>query len=236
MSLGTMMDNDDRLFAQGRANPAKFGFPVRTSAGESPDLGRLEEAAGSLGRPVFLVDTAGFECEIIGAAINVAGDIAYVESRAKDMGGHVDISIRIHLLRKGGQHESADIQSYNPFFGCDVRFFEWIDAVAVLIYREKHWTFACRFGEIWPPKFVKIEDDWVIDGGILSYVGYKEPLVRRLTFPALDGLDPMSLAEAVSIGLFPAAVEERHNQTLQRTGAAKKRSWFQRLFGRGPGR
>jgi len=26
------------------------------------------------------------------------------------------------------------------------------------------------------------------------------------------------------------------NQTLQRTGAAVKRSWFQRLFGRGPGR
>lgn len=26
------------------------------------------------------------------------------------------------------------------------------------------------------------------------------------------------------------------NQTLQRTGAAEKPSWFQRLFGRGPGR
>lgn len=26
------------------------------------------------------------------------------------------------------------------------------------------------------------------------------------------------------------------SQTLQRTGAAVKRSWFQRLFGRGPGR
>jgi len=27
-----------------------------------------------------------------------------------------------------------------------------------------------------------------------------------------------------------------HNQTLQRTGAADKRSWIQKLFGRGPGR
>lgn len=27
-----------------------------------------------------------------------------------------------------------------------------------------------------------------------------------------------------------------YNQTLQRTGATEKRSWFQRLFGRGPGR
>jgi len=30
--------------------------------------------------------------------------------------------------------------------------------------------------------------------------------------------------------------QDVHNQTLQRTGAAKKRSWFQRLFRRGPGR
>lgn len=235
MSLGTKLDADDRLFAEGRANPAKFGIPVRWSAGGAPDVGRLAEAAGLLGRPVSLVDSDGYECEIIGAAVHEIGDIAYVESRAKDMGGNIDISIRIHLVREGGRHESADIQSYNPFFGCDVRFFEWLDAAALLIYREKHWTFACRFGDVWPPKFVKIEDHWVIDGGILSYVGHKDPLVRRLTFPALDGLDPMSLAVAVKNGLFPAAVEERNKQTLQRAGAAKKRSWLQRLFG-GPGR
>jgi hypothetical protein len=185
---------------------------------------------------MFLVDADGYECEIIGAAVKAGGDIAYVESRAKDVGGHIDISIRIHLVQKAGRHESVDIESYNPYFGCDVRFFEWIDAAAVLIYREKHWTFACRLGDVWPPRFVKIEDDWVIDGNILSYVGYKEPMVRRLSFPALDSLDPIPAAEAVKIGLFPAA-EERHNQTtLQRTGAAVKRSWFQRLFGRGPGR
>ena len=35
---------------------------------------------------------------------------------------------------------------------------------------------------------------------------------------------------------WSAAVRPRDNQTLQRTGAAGKRSWFQRLFGRGPGR
>jgi hypothetical protein len=31
-------------------------------------------------------------------------------------------------------------------------------------------------------------------------------------------------------------VEEATDQTLQRTGAARKRSWLQRLFSRGPGR
>ncbi|HEV2292632.1 MAG TPA: hypothetical protein VGR35_02180 [Tepidisphaeraceae bacterium] len=196
----------------------------------------MEEAARLLGRPVFFVDADGYECEIIGAAVQADGDIAYVESRSKDVSSHVDISIRIHLVRKSNRHDSADIESYNPYFGCDVRFFEWIDATAVLIYREKHWTFVCRFGDVWPPRFVKIEDDWVIDGNILSYVGYKEPVVRRLSFPALEGVDPIPVAEAFETDLFPAAVKERHNQTLQRTGAALKRSWLQRLFGRGPGR
>src|SRR4051812_39462729 len=127
MSLGTTMDEADRLFARGRGNPAKFGWPIRSSAGEPPDDQRLEEAARLLGRPVFLVDADGYECEIIGAAAHADGDIAYVESRSKDVSSHVDISIRIHLVRKSNRHDSADIESYNPYFGCDVRFFEWID-------------------------------------------------------------------------------------------------------------
>lgn len=205
------MDDDDRLFAHGRANPARFGWPIRSSAGEPPDLKRVAEAAHRLGRPAFLVDGDKYECEIIGAATSAAGDIAFVESRTKDAGPnpyganqrHIDVSIRVHLVEESGRHMSADIQSYNPFFGCDVRFFEWIGRTVVLIYREKHWTFACRFGDIWPPRFVKIEDDWVINEGVLGYVGYKEEAVRRLSFPALDALEPIPVAEAARVGLLP---------------------------------
>lgn len=196
------MDDADRLFAQGRANPRRFGWPIRSSAGEPPNPERIGEAAHLLGRPVFFIEADGYECEIIGAATNTSGDIAFVESRAKDV-GHIDVSIRIHLVEKSGGHRSADIESYNPFFGCDVRFFEWIGRTAVLIYREKHWTFACRFGDIWPPQFVKIEDNWVINGNILGYVGYKEEVVRRLSFPELDVLEAIPAAEAARVGLLP---------------------------------
>ncbi|WP_088253317.1 hypothetical protein [Fimbriiglobus ruber] len=205
------MDDADRLFSQGRANPEKFGWPIRSSAGERPDPERIGEAARLLGRPAFLVDADGYECEIIGAATNASGDIAYVESRTKDVGfnqyganqRHIDVSIRIHLAGKSGPHRSAEIESYNPFFGCDIRFFEWKDRTVVLIYREKHDTYACRFGDIWPPRFVEIEDDWVLNGNILGYVGYKEKVVRRLSFPELDVLDPISAAEAIRISLLP---------------------------------
>lgn len=205
------MDAANRLFAQGQANPMKFGWSIRSSAGEPPDPKRLTEAARLLGRAVFFVDADGYECEIIGAANSESGDIGFVESRAKDVGfhryganqRHIDVSIRVHLIEIAGRHLSADIESYNPFFGCDVRFFEWVDRSAVLIYREKHSTVACRFGDVWPPRFVRIEDDWIINGNVLGYVGYKEESVRRLTFPGLDVLAPIPKVEASRIGLLP---------------------------------
>ena len=84
-----------------------------------------------------------------------------------------------------------------------MRFFEWIGDTAVLIYREKHWTFAYRFGDVWPPKFLKIEDDWLIRDNQLAYIGYKEDSVRRLSFPALDPLDQLPKEEAVKLNLMP---------------------------------
>jgi len=209
------MDNADRLFAHGVANPKNFGWPIWSSAGEAPDPKRIQEAAELMGRPVFFVDVDAYECDIIGAAKSPSGDIAYVETRAKDVGfnryganqRHIDISIRVRLVTKSGEQKSADIESYNPFFGCHIRFFEWIDGAAVLIYREKHWTFACRFGDVWPPRFVKIEDDWLINGKVLAYVGYKEIVVRRLSFPELDGLEAVPVAEAARLGQLPEKAE-----------------------------
>jgi hypothetical protein len=210
------LEDADHLFAHGRANPHKFGWSIRSSAGEPPDPERIADVARLLGRPVSLVDADGYECELIGATAGPDGQIAFVESRAKDVGfnrhganqRHIDISIRVHLVDPTGARRSADIQSYNPFFGCDVRFFEWIGRTAVLIYREKHWTFACRLGDVWPPQFVKIEHDWVINGDTLWYIGYKENMVRRLRFPELDPLQPIPLAEAKQTGILPGGREE----------------------------
>lgn len=199
------MDEHERLFSSGRANPEKFGWPVRSSAGSPPDSELIAQTARLLGRPAFFVDADGYECEIIGAAVGARREIAYVESRARKNPSRdfVDISIRIHLVEPDESHRSTDIESYNPFFGCDVRYFEWIGRAAVLIYREKHWTFVCRFGDVWPPRFVKIEDDWVINGGMIGFTGYQENRVRRLSIPTLDPCEPLSIPEATQIGLLP---------------------------------
>jgi hypothetical protein len=162
------------------------------------------DVCAQLGRPAFLVDADGYECEIIDAAQSASGAIAYVESRAKALdGGIVDVSIRIHLVEGADRHDSVDIESYNPFFGCDVRRLEWMDRAAILIYREKHSTYAGRFGDVWPPKFVKIQDRWIAKDGVLGFIGYKEKRVRRLTYPGLEELDPIDVGEAKRVGLLP---------------------------------
>lgn len=210
--MKTLLNKVSRLFSHGRPNREHFGFiSIRSSAGAEPDQERIGTAARILGRAPFYQDDGGCEHEIIGAAISETGLLAYVESKTKDGGAnphgvggrHIDVSIRIHLFSGKGSDRWVDIESYNPFFGCDVRFFEWIGNTVVLIYREKHSTFVYRFGDVWPPKHRKIEDDWLIRDGQLAFIGYKEHSVRRLSFPALAPLDPLPKEEAAKLNLMP---------------------------------
>jgi len=203
-----MEEKNKRTFIGGRLNPIKYGmWPLRASAGQKPDQDEREKVASLMGRQSFFVDDQGYECEIIGAAINPAGSVAYVESRAKEAGvdqfnqKHIDISIKVHL--DDGNHRSIDIESYNPYFGCDVRLFEWISESFILIYREKHKTYACRFGDLWPPLFVAIEDRWLLQDSVLLYIRYKENKVRRRTIPELTEIESITADEADQQGILP---------------------------------
>jgi hypothetical protein len=196
-----------RTFIRGNRNPNTYGYSLRASCGDEPDQQAIAQAATVLGREPFFVDRKGYECEIIAAAMNhELGHVAYVESRAKKKwwSSVVDISIKIHLCDTDGTNRSVDIKSYNPFFGCDVRFFQWYGDTCVLIYREKHDTYACRFGiDDWPPSFTEIEDRWLIKDSVLAYIGYKEEVVRRMTIPDLDRLGQIALSDAAEQGLRP---------------------------------
>jgi hypothetical protein len=200
-----MSDELDRTFIAGNPNPAKYGWSLRACNGEQPDPNQIAHAARLLQREPFFNDDVGFECEIIAAAVHPDEKrIVYVESRAKEGNQFVDITIKIHYVDADGQDNAIDIESYNPFFGCDVGLIEWFnDQVAIMVYREKHWTFVYRVGDTWPPGFAKIEDRWQIKDDVLSYMAYKADTVRRLTIPSLTSLSGITLAEAESIGQLP---------------------------------
>lgn len=116
----------------------------------------------------------------------------------------IDITIKIHYVDANGKSNSVDIQSYNPFFGCDIGMMEWInDDVALLIYSEKHSTFVYRIGDTWPPQFAKIDERWSIKDNVLSFMDDNADVVHRLQIPSLKPLANILVSEAETDGRLP---------------------------------
>jgi hypothetical protein len=199
--------SDNPLYKGGSPNPNRLGFiSLRRSSGGGASDEEIARAALIIGIPVRYVDSDGYEREIIAAAIEGGnGETAYVQCRAKDLGAGdgVDIDFHIHLRAADGQDLSWPIKSYNPYFGCDVAFFEWIDQSVVFIYREKHDTYACTVAQGAAPVFKTIADDWVINGRVLGYWDWQETRVSRLTLPALLPLEAISEEEARTQSVLP---------------------------------
>lgn len=200
-----MSHSDDYLFSGGRPNPDRTGVLLRFSgSGSEPDVQRIEDAAAILGRPVKYVDGKGYEQEIIAAtAFGATGELAYVACASKDLGNFVAVSFEFRVRDANGREVSSEIESYNPYYGCDVHFMEWSDGVAILVYREKHDTYVavCRSGET--ARYVKIADYWVMNGDLLGYWRYKETKVRRLRLPGLTDCPSISESEAKDLGICP---------------------------------
>ena len=158
-----------------------------------------------MGRAVQFVDSEGFEQEVIAATpVRSDGALAYVTTSAKDVGqGGIDIDIRFHLRDAQGREVSASIESYNPYFGCDVRYLEWMGQSAVLIYREKHNTYVAACDGTASPQYFKIADAWILNGDVLGYWKYKATEVQRIKLPSLEPLEAISEAVAIASGVCP---------------------------------
>lgn len=200
-----MSNESDRTFIGGNRNPWKYGMSLRASNAIGPNPDEISLAARLLGREPFFTDAEGFECEIIAAAVHPDGKrIVYVQSRAKQGKQFVDITIKIHYVDNNGKTSAVDIESYNPFFGCDVGMLQWVnDEVALLVYSEKHWTFAYRIGDKWPPQFAKIEERWAVKDDVLSFMAYKADLVQRIRIPSLERLPDFTVSQAEADGCLP---------------------------------
>jgi uncharacterized protein (TIGR02996 family) len=169
-----------------------------------PGPARVELAANALGRPVRYVDEDGYERDIVAAAKNaLTEELAYVECRSQRRGGYLDINFHLRVRDHSGREAAWEVESYNPFFGCRVRFLEWYGHTALLIYREKHRTYVCRFGLGSTAVFKDIEDHWVLDGRHLGYWGYMDKEVRRVAIPSLLELSTLSADEAAEWNLLP---------------------------------
>jgi uncharacterized protein (TIGR02996 family) len=112
-----------------------------------PDPKRIELVAQKLGRPVSYADHEGYERTITAAAVSGLHDsVAYVECRSQQRGAFLDINFYLRIRGSDGREMMQEVETYNPYFGCDVQFFDWFGDEALVIYREKRDTYICRFG------------------------------------------------------------------------------------------
>jgi uncharacterized protein (TIGR02996 family) len=187
------------------------------SSGAEPDPGRIERAAGVLGRPARCLDEEGHQRIILAATTQPLTDaLAYVESRSYNGGlppaylqhNMLVGTYHLHVRDRSGREAAWELEWYGDgSYPCDVRFLEWYGNAVLVIYREKHGTYVCRFGLDSPAELKAIGSmygSWVLDGWHLGQRGYQETSVRRLAIPGLEELPPLSAEEAAEWELLPA--------------------------------
>jgi hypothetical protein len=175
-------------------------YPPGHDLGLDLDDSQIALAAKLLDRQIVFIDLEGFEREIEAASVHPDNQqIVYVERKEKpqDIGGFVEIYYLIYHVNNKGVSKSVDIESYNCYFGCHVRYIGWFDeSTAVLIYKEKHSVYLYVVTNMWPPNFVEIEHDWQIINSTLFYREYKADKIDRLMLPDLTAIAPLTLSQA----------------------------------------
>ena len=186
-----------------RNHSQRFGLAIRQCSGGDPDLDAVWRAACALHRDPYITDRDGYDCDILAAALHPDGSqLTYIEQRSKPGPSSVDVTIKIHHVSNDGDNRSEDIKSYNPFFGCNVRYLRWHGDSALLIYREKRHTYAATYGRAWPPNFRPLGDRWILHGTSLAYVN-DHGQIERLSVPELADARSLSESEAKELNLYP---------------------------------
>ena len=164
----------------------------------------IREAAKALRRAVRFRDIEGYDHEIVAAALDPDwGRVAIVEctqKRVEERG--VDISFYLRIRAFPNWKADIELETYNPYFGCRVRFFRWLGDSVLLVYDEKHETYACRWGAHAPARFVVIGNDFAVGESTLGFKTYGEDQIRRLELPSLTELAPVPLVAAAAGGCW----------------------------------
>lgn len=175
------------------------------TCGSDPDPSQIERTAQLLNRSTRFVDDDSYQREIFAASINEqSGAVAFFEWRAKQLRDKVDVSIKFHLHSRDGRNLNWDIESYNPYSGCDVRYMKWFDDSVVSIYREKHHNYICRATWNDQPEFKRIGEYWKVNNDLLAFrQNEKGSMICLLSLPDLTEQPAISQTDAEQLGLFP---------------------------------
>jgi hypothetical protein len=205
MSNTSPDDNVGSPYPDGIPNRHRMGFiPVGLVMGAHPAEfnDAIKTVAGLLDRPVQFEDEHKYVHEITAAAIHPETRwLAWVECICNDQDRRfVDVHFYLRAQMDGELAINWEIETYNPYFGCQVGYLNWHGKRLVMVYREKHNTYVavlCRGGF---RHHLQISDDWIVRDGFIVFIDKEEQNVRRLLLPRLQERRRLSLREARQAG------------------------------------
>lgn len=230
------------VYSGGVPNPDRFGFLLPGAIGQSDDFTEaIALLCDLLKKEAQFVDGDGFEQEITAAFVDAPERrYAWVEYKAKENGNYVDVKFTLFAAIGDCPVLEWEIETYNPYFGCQVELLHWAAQHLNLIYHEKHYTYACTFtmpsasGDlpfITKPDFRrKVSDEWLIKDGVLFYRSDEIDRVERLALPDLSPLESWTAEQARAAGELPDGYDEM-NEIMHRyknppVADATPRKWW----------
>lgn len=182
-------------------------IPCEASAAVDPrfpprhDLDLAQRAAiaqvcARIDRPEEWLADDGYEHTIVGGAVDGART-AWVERRSQLRGGWEDVDYFLRVRAGDALVREWVVDTYNPYFGCDVGELRFCGDTVAVIYREKHATIVCALAPGAAPRLRAISDDWQIRGDVVLHTSEARGLVEQLRLPDLAPLVPLPRAAAV---------------------------------------
>jgi hypothetical protein len=189
----------------------------------------INRIAESLGRPASYIDSSGYKREITAGAIDEQNRFAWVECRSKDNGGLVDIEFLLRITRDGELLRAWVLDSYNPYFGCDVQWMIWVGAHVVMIYQEKHEMMVASVPLEGDAKMVSINFPWEVRDDVVYFEGRGTELVEAISIPDLRPRIPLP-TEWLKANIVPTREQNRLPDDIFRLQAR----FLYRFFGEHP--
>jgi hypothetical protein len=155
-----------------------------------------------LGTEKEFTDKDGYLHEILALTKNNE-NICVIESKEKMVKNLLDISIKCKILSNGKLIIEKDIESYNPFFGCDVLFIAWIEDSVIFVYTEKHNTYVGKYTIDTDIVFQNIGRTWKYSKNILGFYKWNDENIYILQIPELKIIGKVNEKTAGELGINP---------------------------------
>jgi hypothetical protein len=234
MSEGQQQGPDGGTFYPGGVpNPERVGFITLGGFGHAPDFSQaIQDCCRALGRLPHFIDEDGYEHEVIAAALMPENErLGWVEYRSKDINGFVDIAFHLRARVRGKLVIEWEVETYNPYFGCQVEYLAWHGERIVVIYHEKHSTYACSLAPGAPVTRIRLADEWLLNDDVLLSRSEVPDQIDRHRLPGLDALEPMAADEAWEAGLLPPGFDRANELNSRYTS---QHGWKRRDGGYSP--